>query len=149
MPASPALRFRLAGRWSQAVALSLLTTVAACASRQPDTRPGGGTLTVGVSADGPGVETLTLSLLVNGTPGEVRADGGLLTRRGLPPGDVSLRLEGLPASCAVEGGAARTVVIRANRTTALRLVVHCRPDRQSPRVNRTTAPLTVSAPIET
>jgi hypothetical protein len=112
--------------WRALLACTLLLTAGACTGRQPDTRPDAGTLTVGVSSDGPGVESLTLRLVVDGTRHDVRADGGLVTVRNLRPGDVSARVEDLPAGCAVEGGPARTLVIRPGRTTAARLVVHCR-----------------------
>jgi hypothetical protein len=96
-----------------------------CAAHQPDTRPETGRLTVGVRTDTPDRTPGTVRVMLDGRASSVAADGGIVTIDQLPPGEHDLRLDGLPGSCSVEGGAARRVAIRARQTTAVRFSIAC------------------------
>ena len=54
----------------------------------------------------------------------IKADGGVATVAGLPPGTYEVTLD-LPARCRSENGASRRVTVSARRTTAIRFAVTC------------------------
>ena len=113
-------------RFPRCLAAVVLCSVAGCAQRTPAELPEGGTLTVGVTASGPGIGRMVFDVRVdNATLGRVKADGGIFTARDVAPGAHVVALTGLPAACRVEGSAERAITISAGRTTAIRFAVRC------------------------
>ena len=104
--------------------LALCNVVAGCAGTRITSQPTQGTITVGVSSTGPALAGLTFDLDVAGQRQRVKADGGVATVAGVPPGAHEVTLS-LPARCRSEGGASRRVTVSARRTTAIRFAVSC------------------------
>jgi hypothetical protein len=119
---------RLAKVLTAAAVISALVPAGGCATAAPRQRPATGNLTVGVTASGGPAATLKLRIEIQpaGTVATVKADAGVFTDDSMPFGEHVVRLRDLPASCRVEGGVERTVVLTAqNRLAIVRFDVRC------------------------
>ena len=102
-----------------------LVLISACAPQTPETKPRGGTITVGVVASGPDVKTLTFQLkLEDGVVKPIGADAGVASMR-VAAGEHRLILE-VPGRCRVEGGPERRVVVVEKGVTPVRYTVTCK-----------------------
>lgn len=110
--------------WLAAV---LVVCAGACAKTPPQSAPATGSVTVGVTSRGPGVERMTFGVAIGsgGPQGIVKGDVGIFTARNIPPGSYDVRMKDLPSGCRVEGDAQQTVRVWARRSSAVRFVVVC------------------------
>jgi len=110
--------------------LTLLTLITpACATGRHHQPAAGGTVTIGVTTTGAGVSTQVYRVTIEpgGISGSVKADAGVFTRSGVAPGRYLVRLLDVPPECRVDSGAERTLMISAERPSAvLRFNVVCR-----------------------
>jgi hypothetical protein len=95
--------------------------------RAPQARPVSGSVTVGVTSRGPGVETMTFTVSIEpaGLGGPIKADVGVFTAEDTPPGNHVVRLTNVPDRCRVDGGAERQISVSAARSAIVRFVVVC------------------------
>ena len=110
--------------WLAAV---LAVCAGGCAKTPPQSPPATGSVTVGVTSRGPGVERMTFGVAIGsgGIEGIVKGDVGIFTARNIPPGSYDVRMKDLPRGCRVEGDAQQTVRVSARGSTAVRFVVVC------------------------
>src|SRR4051812_671250 len=68
---------------------ALLVVAGACAKTPPQSSPATGSVTVGVTSRGPGVENLTFGVSIEpgGINGADKGDVGIFTARNVPPGN--------------------------------------------------------------
>ena len=106
---------------------ALFVGAGACAKTPPPSLPATGTVTVGITSRGPGVETMAFGVSIEpaGINGSVKGDVGIFTARNVPPGNHVVRMKDLPRECQVEGAAEQTVRVSPGRSTAVRFVVMC------------------------
>jgi hypothetical protein len=99
----------------------------ACAKRAPQTPPGSGRVTIGVTTTGPGADSMRFRLAIEpaGITSPVNARAGVFTTSSTPAGDQTVRLTDVPARCRVEGGAERRITVSATRPATVRFVVMC------------------------
>jgi hypothetical protein len=109
------------------VSASFVICAAACARPAPQSLPAAGSVTVGVTSRGPGVEAMAFAVSIEpgGMNGSVKGDVGVFTARNVPAGSHVVRLKDLPRGCRVDGDAERKVSVSAGRSTAVRFVVLC------------------------
>jgi hypothetical protein len=109
------------------VSVFLFCAAAACAKGPIQSTPASGTVTVGVTSRGPGVEALTFTVSIEpaGAEGTVKGDIGIFTADHTPAGNQIVRLKNLPSRCRVDGDSERKIVVSAGRSTPLRFVVVC------------------------
>jgi hypothetical protein len=100
---------------------------AGCANRAANTGPETGTVTVGVTTQGTGIQSLRFRVDISpgGTGGPIKADAGVFTARNTPAGEHIVRLTDLPARCAVNDGAERKITISEQRSATVRFIVKC------------------------
>ena len=100
---------------------------AGCAKAVPQALPATGSVTVGVTSRGPGVETMTFAVSIEpgGMDGSVKGDVGVFTARSVPAGSHVVRLKDLPRGCRVDGDPERKISVSAGRSTPVRFVVVC------------------------
>ena len=109
------------------VAVAVLQAAAGCATGTRQQRPDQGSLTVGVTTTG-GRSDLKFGVLIEpaGITGHLKADAGVFTTDAIPPGEHVVRLTDVPATCRIDGGATRTIVISDERRfVVLRFDVRC------------------------
>ena len=109
------------------LAVAMLHAAAGCATGTRQQRPDQGSLTVGVTTTG-GRSDLKFGVVIEpaGIAGTLKADAGVFTTDAIPPGEHVVRLTGVPATCQVDGGATRTIVISDERRfVVLRFDVRC------------------------
>jgi len=106
---------------------ALFLGVGACTKTPPQSLPATGSVTVGVTSRGPGVEKMAFGVSIEpgGINGAVKGDVGIFTARNVPPGDHVVRMKDLPRACQVDGMAEQTVRVSPGRSTAVRFVVMC------------------------
>jgi hypothetical protein len=104
-----------------AFVVGVLLLLAGCATAAHQERSDRGTVTVGVTASGPGVAAMTFRVTVDpaGLSGSVRADVGVFTKSNVAPGDHVVRLLDVPARCRVDDGAERTITLSQQRRSAV------------------------------
>ena len=101
----------------------------ACATSTSQPAAARGTVTVGVTTTGSAsarANTFRVTIEPAGMTGTVKADAGVFSRGGIPPGDQVVRLLDVPAGCQVEGGAERRISIAARASAVVRFAVQCR-----------------------
>ena len=100
---------------------------AGCANRAANTGPETGTVTVGVTTQGNGIESLRfrVDITPGGTGGPIKADAGVFTARNTPAGEHVVRLTDVPPRCAVDGGTERKITVAEQRSATVRFVVKC------------------------
>ena len=98
----------------------LIVSTAACAARAHHGTETG-TITVGVRTSGelPGSSRFRVTIEPAQFSGTVRADGGVVTKSGVPAGTHVIRLLDLPTQCRVTGDSERTVTISQQRRSAV------------------------------
>ena len=86
---------------------------AGCANRAANTGPETGTVTVGVTTQGSGIESLRFRVDISpgGTGGPIKADAGVFTARNTPAGEQIVRLTDVPPRCSVDGGAEPKITV--------------------------------------
>lgn len=111
----------------------LVVWVGACAKTPPQSPPATGSVTVGVTSRGPGVERMSFGVAIGtaGIEGVVKGDVGIFTARNIPPGSYVVRMKDLPRGCRVEGDAQQTVRVSARGSSAVRFAVVCTTDGSS------------------
>lgn len=109
------------------VMAGVLLACVGCANRAANTGPETGTVTVGVSTQGSGIQGLTFNVDISpaGTGGPIKADAGVFTARNTPAGEHLVRVTDVPARCTVDGGPDRKVTVSAQRSATVRFVVKC------------------------
>ena len=110
-----------------ALPAALFVGAGACAKSPPPSLPATGTVTVGITSRGPGVETMAFGVSIEpgGITGAVKGDVGIFTARSVPPGNHIVRMKDLPRQCQVEGAAEQTVRVAPGRSIAVRFVITC------------------------
>jgi hypothetical protein len=109
------------------VPVCLFICAAACVRTAPRSLPATGTVTVGVTSRGPGVEAMAFAVSVEpaGMDGSVKGGVGVFTARNVPAGSHVVQLKDLPRECRVDGDAERKISVSAGRSTVVRFVVVC------------------------
>ena len=99
----------------------------ACAKTPPQASPSTGSVTVGVTSRGPGVQAMTFGVSIEpaGIDGTVKGDVGIFTARNVPPGSHVVRMKDMPRGCRVEGNAEQTIRVSARGSAAVRFVIVC------------------------
>lgn len=102
--------------------------VAGCATAGTESRPGTGSITVGVTTEGgePRLMAFTITIEPRGVTGSIAADAGVFTAHDLPPGEYVVRLSGLPDRCIAEDNGEARVMVEARHTLAVHYIVACK-----------------------
>ena len=105
----------------------VILAAGACAKTPPQASPATGSVTVGVTSRGPGVQGMTFGVSIEpaGIAGTVKGDVGIFTARDIPPGSYVVRMKDLPRGCRVEGDVDQTARVSARGSAAVRFVVVC------------------------
>jgi hypothetical protein len=98
----------------------LIVCAGACAARAHH-RSETGTITIGVRTSGEVPQSSRFRVTIEPArfSGTVKADGGVVTKSGVPAGTHVIRLLDLPAQCRVTGDSQRTVTISQQRRSAV------------------------------
>jgi len=86
-----------------------------------------GTVTVSVTARGPGTDTLSATVEIDADriAGKVALQGGRLDVPGVTIGGHLVRLAGLPINCQAEHGVAQSVVVSTRQTARAVYIITC------------------------
>ena len=106
--------------------IAFVIAAGGCATRNAQA-PGTGRITVGVTTSGAAAaHTFALSIEPAGSSTRISADAGVFSIPDAPAGDHVVRLSDVPAGCAVDDGAERTVRVTAGQSATVRFTVTCR-----------------------